>query len=815
VTITISPAAKRHMLLLPVLLDLAQVVIVAVLVVIARSIWSRTEAYPTPREAPACLAGQEAAFAVSSALAPHYRRTGGGATEDPRYRQTGGGATDGDGDDDGRAMTTRVVGIADAIRRTLGEIVNKPGLKAIEAVLLMSTGMKQKDAIIQAGTSKPSIQKYKPLVEEILASGAIAAALASTAALAGPSAAGLVGGALAVAMLPPQSLTHVVGLRLYEEIVIDGHAHRIYAATVQRHDGTMRQCKTGPIPHEIAPPNETAAARLRRQKREHDRLTAALRQMDPEALASARAKDRERKRAKPARRTEVPWLLPSFEQPHFVGEHVWYFPAAGGSPTHAIIQQLLCDGSAQLTAATDGSVRFCSTLQDRLSRVGLPVPSYPGQRVEVECGPSHNADLACDLAEVAEVNLDGSVSLRFFDASVGAYGETSLRGCSVSVDSAECDWLVPRIVVMQDAAMMLADEALVKAGYISLYAIALVCGLSQDTDPWELVPRRWLPTYVNGKRRPNLLILDSTRVNRGAPCQSCLSESDVESESESSESEEGLCYLYALEKWQLSDARQSNDGYVPPKLVDAKRRERSTPPTLRDLQCRPLTRHRTPEIRGHYVQHCTMCREPSWCSELSFDHFNQQDHPPGRFGPHPYIVVSEAEDAGADMRQARELLGRLETAVGFDCYGALVQRPKIVPVGLEEWDAYIYQRTHRVPAVIHSGDPAGAWAALQEARRMGRDVSQLERAFDEERQRLLCAADANRLAVAEMQRGLSDVAKEPCDVAKEPCGIAKEPRPQFLRVAERAKRRKAMRQTHLDWRAQRHPTGAPSPMDTK
>jgi hypothetical protein len=136
-------------------------------------------------------------------------------------------------------------------------------------------------------------------------------------------------------------------------------------------------------------------------------------------------------------------------------------------------------------------------------------------------------------------------------------------------------------------------------------------------------------------------------------------------------------------------------------------------------------------------------------------------------------------------------------------------------VGLEEWDAYIYQRTHRVPAVIHSGDPAGAWAALQEARRMGRDVSQLERAFDEERQWLLCAADANRLAVAEMQRGLSDVAKEPCDVAKEPCGIAKEPRPQFLRVAERAKRRKAMRQTHLDWRAQRHPTGAPSPMDTK
>merc|ERR1712185_539365 len=100
----------------------------------------------------------------------------------------------------------------------------------------MSTGMKQKDAVKQAGTSKPSIKKYAPLVAEILATGAFTAAIASTAALAGPSAAGLVGGALAVAMLPPQSLTNVVGLRLYEELVIDGRAHRVYAATVQQHE---------------------------------------------------------------------------------------------------------------------------------------------------------------------------------------------------------------------------------------------------------------------------------------------------------------------------------------------------------------------------------------------------------------------------------------------------------------------------------------------------------------------------------------------------------------------------------------------------
>ena len=116
--------------LLPALLDLARVAIVAVLVVIARSLWSRTERLPTPRELPACLVGQAAALAVSSALAV------------PCFHQTGGGGTT--SDDGAAAMTTRVVGIAEAIRRQLGEIVNKPGLKAIEAVLLMGTGMKQK-----------------------------------------------------------------------------------------------------------------------------------------------------------------------------------------------------------------------------------------------------------------------------------------------------------------------------------------------------------------------------------------------------------------------------------------------------------------------------------------------------------------------------------------------------------------------------------------------------------------------------------------------------------------------------------------------
>ncbi|MDC0526088.1 hypothetical protein OAO87_03720 [bacterium] len=480
--------------------------------------------------------------------------------------------------------------------------------------------------------------------------------------------------------------------------------------------------------------------------------------------------------------------------------------------------------TAELTAAIDGSI-FHSTPQDRLSRVGLRVPSYIGQRVEIVRGPTRNVKLPRDLAEVIGVNRDGSVSVRFFDASQGAYGESIPRGARVCVEGEDDCYLVPKIVAMQDAAMMLADEALVKAGYISLNGLAALWGVEPDMDPWDLVPLRWFPTYVDGQRKPNGLILDP----RGA-CHACQSESDGEESdgessegsesSESSESEVGLNLLAILEQRQLWDSWQSwqsDDGYIPPKLVDAKRRKSGCPtPTLRYPQCPPLTRAvPVSAIRGHFALHgCTECGDPSLCTELSFDHFQQRDHPPSRqFGPHPYIVVPEAEDAGADMRQARELLGKLESAGGFDRNGALLSGPhsdggsKLVPVGLEEWEAYIYSRTHRVPAAIQSGDPAGAWAALQEALRMGHDISELERAYGEERWRLFLGAKANRRAVAEMKRVLSDKGATPA---------TEEPRPQFLRVAERAMRRKkAMRQAYIDWPAQRRKTRVPNPMDTK
>ncbi|MDC0526087.1 hypothetical protein OAO87_03715 [bacterium] len=157
--------------------------------------------------------------------------------------------------------------------------------------------------------------------------------------------------ALLTAALPPTPRVR----SSHGQLVIDGRTHRVFAATVQREDGSVHECCTKPVLHEVRLPNETSADRLRREDREHKRISAALRQLDPDALASARAKDRERKRAKckPVRRTDAlaalpnAWLLPPAEQPHFVGEHVWHFPAAGGAPTHGIIQQLTCDGSAR------------------------------------------------------------------------------------------------------------------------------------------------------------------------------------------------------------------------------------------------------------------------------------------------------------------------------------------------------------------------------------------------------------------------------------------------------------------------------------
>ena len=46
---------------------------------------------------------------------------------------------------------------------------NQPGLKAIKAALLMRAGSRQVEAMKLTGSTKPSIAKYKPLVEETIA----------------------------------------------------------------------------------------------------------------------------------------------------------------------------------------------------------------------------------------------------------------------------------------------------------------------------------------------------------------------------------------------------------------------------------------------------------------------------------------------------------------------------------------------------------------------------------------------------------------------------------------------------------------------
>ena len=85
--------------------------------------------------------------------------------------------------------------IADAIRRQLGNVVNKPGLK--QAELRINAGQKQVAAAAQAGTTENTIRKYRPLVDKVIGASAAGAALAVAAALIGPLAAGVAGGVMA------------------------------------------------------------------------------------------------------------------------------------------------------------------------------------------------------------------------------------------------------------------------------------------------------------------------------------------------------------------------------------------------------------------------------------------------------------------------------------------------------------------------------------------------------------------------------------------------------------------------------------------
>ena len=144
----------------------------------------------------------------------------------PGQQWGGGNSTTGDASD------ARVVSIADSLRR-LGQAVNQPGLKAIKAVLLISTGKTVSEAVNIAGTTKPSISKYRPLVDQVVGACTASTVLASTAVLVGgPVAAGMTCGAIAATVLAPsvKSLPNVSNVHLHREIDDGTRLHRVWHA---------------------------------------------------------------------------------------------------------------------------------------------------------------------------------------------------------------------------------------------------------------------------------------------------------------------------------------------------------------------------------------------------------------------------------------------------------------------------------------------------------------------------------------------------------------------------------------------------------
>ena len=62
-------------------------------------------------------------------------------------------------------LGVQALSVANSISKRLGAAVNRPGLKAIKAVLLSRLGAQQTAAIAQTGSTATSFRKYRPLVE--------------------------------------------------------------------------------------------------------------------------------------------------------------------------------------------------------------------------------------------------------------------------------------------------------------------------------------------------------------------------------------------------------------------------------------------------------------------------------------------------------------------------------------------------------------------------------------------------------------------------------------------------------------------------
>lgn len=280
-----------------------------------------------------------------------------GSYRPPPGVQWGGGGESGD-----EPIEVHVSRIAGALR-SLGEIVNAPGLKAIKGVLLVLKNHCQTDAAEQSGSTVKSIRKYQPLVKKVLATACAAAGTAAAASAAGPIATAVACGAAAAVVMPPviRSLPSITNVSLKSEIYQqDGQMYRVWRATVRESDGTVHEQDTHPVLHEPPPSEEAPDERRKREHREHERVVRALRALDARALAAHRAKDRTRKRTKAAQRLSflpalpIPdgdpvWNSPLGERPHFIGEHVWLLsPDALAPPQLATIQDLWRDGSADV-----------------------------------------------------------------------------------------------------------------------------------------------------------------------------------------------------------------------------------------------------------------------------------------------------------------------------------------------------------------------------------------------------------------------------------------------------------------------------------
>ena len=204
-------------------------------------------------------------------------------------------------------------------------------------------------------------------------------------------------------------------------------------------DGTAVERTTKPVLHEPAPEGETDEQRRQRENREHKRVVRALRDLDMEAMAADRAKDRERKRAKAVMRaSQMPalpladgdpvWQLPPGQLPHFIGEHVWHMPSADRAAQHATITQLFRDGSARIRLhgsietsvappATD--LKFdpsATAAADQLRSIHLqPQPPHcVGERVTVQ-GPPRNCRRCITGATITAIHADRAVDLLLDD----------------------------------------------------------------------------------------------------------------------------------------------------------------------------------------------------------------------------------------------------------------------------------------------------------------------------------------------------------------------------------------------------------------